>query len=42
MRTNSNRELRLLFVTLSFTVLSTVLVLNFNTAFSQNEDVSLS
>ncbi len=40
MRTNSNRELRLLFVTLSFTVLSTVLVLNFNTAFSQNEDVS--
>ncbi len=40
MRTNSNRELKLLFVTLSFTVLSTVLVLNFNTAFSQNEDVS--
>ncbi len=40
MRTNSNRELRLLFVTLSFTVLSTILVLNSNTAFSQNEDVS--
>ena len=40
MRTISNRELSLLFVTLSFTVLSTVLVLNFNTAFSQNEDVS--
>jgi Concanavalin A-like lectin/glucanases superfamily/Bacterial Ig domain/PKD domain len=40
MRINSNRELRLLYVTLSFTVLSTILVLNFNIAFSQNEDVS--
>ena len=41
MRINSNRELRLLIVTLSFTVLSTVLLaLNFNTAFSQNEDIS--
>ena len=40
MRINSNRELRLLFVTLSLTMLSTVLILNFNTAFSQSEDVS--
>jgi Concanavalin A-like lectin/glucanases superfamily len=40
MRTNSNHELRLLFVTLSFTMISTVIVLNFNIAFSQNEDVS--
>jgi hypothetical protein len=37
---NSNRELKLLFVTLSLTVLSTLLILDFNPAFSQNEDVS--
>ena len=37
---DSNRELRLLFVILSFTVLSTILVLNFNTAFSQSDEVS--
>ena len=32
---NSNRQLMLLFVTLSFTALSTILVLNLNIAFSQ-------
>ena len=37
---DSNRELRLLFVILSFTVISTILVLNFNTAFSQSDEVS--
>jgi hypothetical protein len=37
---NSSGEYKLLFVTLSLTVLSTVFFLNFNTAFSQNGDVS--
>ena len=37
---NSSGELRILFATLSLTVLSTILVMNFNIAFSQNEDVS--
>jgi hypothetical protein len=37
---DSNRELRLLFVTISFTILSTILVLNFNAAFSQSDEVS--
>ena len=37
---DSNRELSLLFVILSFTVLSITLVLNFNTAFSQSDEVS--
>jgi len=36
---HSGRELKLLFVTLSFAVLSSFLILNFNTGFSQ-EDVS--
>jgi hypothetical protein len=36
---NSNRELKLLFVTLSLTILSTALIMNFQSAFSQNEDV---
>ena len=37
---DSIRELKLLLVILSFAVLSTVLALNFNTAFSQSEEVS--
>jgi hypothetical protein len=37
---NANRDLRLLFVILSFTVFSTVLVLDFNTGFSQSEEIS--
>lgn len=40
MSINSSGELRILFATLSLTVLSTVLVMSFNIAFSQNEDVS--
>ena len=40
MSINSTGELRILSATLSLTVLSTVLVMNFNIAFSQNEDVS--
>ena len=37
---DSKRELRLSCVILSFTVLSTILVLNFNTAFSQSDEIS--
>jgi Concanavalin A-like lectin/glucanases superfamily/Bacterial Ig domain len=37
---NANRQLRLLYVALSFGVLSAVLILNINTAFSQSEEVS--
>jgi hypothetical protein len=37
---NSNGEFKVLFVALSLTILTTVLFLNFHTAFSQNEDVS--
>ena len=40
MWSNSNRELKLLFVTVSLTLLSTLFVVNFQTAFSQNEEVS--
>ena len=42
MRTNSTRQSKLFFVTLSLTVLSIVLVLNFNIAFSQNETQEVS
>ena len=37
---NSSRESKMLFATILLTVLSTVLLLNSHTAFSQNEDVS--
>ena len=42
MWTNSTRQSKLLFVTLSLTVLSTVLVLNTHAAFSQNETQEVS
>ncbi len=37
---NSSRKLEMLFATLSLTILSTALFMNFQSAFSQNEDVS--
>jgi Concanavalin A-like lectin/glucanases superfamily/Bacterial Ig domain len=40
MWSNSTSDLKLLFVTLSLTILSTMFVLNFQSAFSQNEELS--
>ena len=39
---NSSRDFKMLFVTLSLTILSTLLILNSNTAYSQNENPDVS